>query len=921
LPALLERLRGLVQRDREATSAVVKLGPFGSYNALSWNYLRLSRNVYGHPVGYRCIEIIGNNFCRPTFEVRKPGTQEPLESHELLDALNHPERRAVSQGAKPGQMGRSGTNMQRTWSRDLELNGRSFWVLMQGRDGLGNTGPVTGFKRLIPQRVTVVANMEDELLGFIYQPRAGGRMALLPEALLYLRFPHPEREFDGMPPALVAGLAAEVDMGAARFNADLLSNDAGMPGYLVVEGLSRDKFREWKASWDAGEYPGKIRFLGPPGQGGKATFVRTAMTNQELTYHELRMDSQDDMCYAFGVPKVLLNPSDTTFTNQNTAMLGLWRYNVLPKWTIVADDLTIQLGEPLGVEVGVNLDDIEELQEAEDAKVQRASTLLQLDAIVINEWREDQGLDPLPWGDYALSFLRQLTAPAAAGIPAELSTQIMAGMGGGVIQPTDEAIQKALQQRRQALRQVGASPALLALTKAYQPRVRLSKAVTLEVPQLEMAAVPAIRTKDGRLAHWRRWDRRVRSHEAVMSRRMRRFLDRQRRVTVARLRAAGSKSLSKALAASAWWDEARWTRELAEEAKTALADVVDSFGAATADQFGADWDPEADDVTGWVDANGDRIGDQVNKSTFRWLSGLITDRLASGDTLSALADAVDSWFADRADSRPDTIATIEVVPAANAGGAFAAVQASAAQDGYAWTKMWVTAGDDQVDEECDSHDGEEVDLADDFDGGDVPGDVHMGCRCTTVYLRSDAGDGDDSGPGGGDGGSKAAPFLKYSPSQSRDQGGKFADEGGGQSASSSTGYASTRQLNKARRLAMETAKSAPVPTEADRQAHEERVARSNRQSGDDRGSSKDRAARSEFLVDKFGDGEQCPCVYCGRVLTADTVSADRIYPGAEGGRYIRANVIPACRTCNSSRQAGNFFDLARVSWGKIGKVA
>lgn len=49
------------------------------------------------------------------------------------------------------------------------------------------------------------------------------------------------------------------------------------------------------------------------------------------------------------------------------------------------------------------------------------------------------------------------------------------------------------------------------------------------------------------------------------------------------------------------------------------------------------------------------------------------------------------------------------------------------------------------------------------------------------------------------------------------------------------------------------------------------------------------------------------CEYCGRAEPANPtiqqiMNVDRIMPGAEGGRYVPANVTCACRSCNSQKR-------------------
>ena len=127
-------------------------------------------------------------------------------------------------------------------------------------------------------------------------------------------------------------------------------------------------------------------------------------------------------------------------------------------------------------------------------------------------------------------------------------------------------------------------------------------------------------------------------------------------------------------------------------------------------------------------------------------------------------------------------------------------------------------------------------------------------------------------------------------------------------------YVSSGSLARTRRIVMEAAINAPVPTEADAIAHAERLTRNARNNGDDRGSSYARRARSEWLIAHYGNGKFCGCMWCGRKLTMDTVSADRFYPGSEGGSYRRENVGPACVSCNSGRADKDFFAKS-ARWG------
>jgi HK97 family phage portal protein len=384
-------------------------GAQGIFYAQSWEFQRIWSTVYGNPTGYRCVEAISSNISRPPWMIMKAGTKWPqhghedqFENHPLLDVLNAP---------GPGV---SGTAMQRSIARDLELCGKAFWVKVPN----AFTGQVGNLRRLPPQRVTVVGNQDDELLGFVYTDRSGRRSAILPENIVYLRYPHPERIYDGMAPALMAGLPAETDTASARFNRDLLHNDGAIPGYLVMQGLTPDQFAEWKSQWESGALPGKTRFMG----GDQATYVKVGQTNQELTYQELRRSSQDDILRAFGVPRaVAFDTADTTYANADSERAMFMQQNVLPKWVVIADEITLQLGADYNVRVGFDLAGIDELQDSRDAIVSRGTTLLGWKAMTINELRQQLGWPPVEWGDEPVAPEQPMSAvplqPGAGNAP------------------------------------------------------------------------------------------------------------------------------------------------------------------------------------------------------------------------------------------------------------------------------------------------------------------------------------------------------------------------------------------------------------------------------------------------------------------------------------------------------------------------
>lgn len=71
-----------------------------------------------------------------------------------------------------------------------------------------------------------------------------------------------------------------------------------------------------------------------------------------------------------------------------------------------------------------------------------------------------------------------------------------------------------------------------------------------------------------------------------------------------------------------------------------------------------------------------------------------------------------------------------------------------------------------------------------------------------------------------------------------------------------------------------------------------------------RGSAESRRRRKVFLLQRDGDGTVAPCAlrfdeHCTITVTIETMTVDRIKPGALGGTYKRDNIRVACMSCNS----------------------
>ncbi len=403
-PSLVDRLRLLWKGPTGSGMFYLGAGR-GQYVGQSWDFVRVSNSVYGNPTGYRCIEAIATNFSRPPWAVFPAGTDWPSVGEAKPIEGDHPAVKLLKQP----NLFTSGTMMQYLIGRDLELTGKAFWFKDRKGPLLGLKSPPTSLRRLPAQRVTVIGNQDHELLGFVYTDGLGRQVPILSENVLYFRYPHPERVYDGLAPALIAGLPAETDTASTKFNKRLLDNDSALPGYLMLDDLSPDDFAQWKQIWESGSEPGKTRFIG--GQQGK--YFKVGQTNQELTYGELRQDSQDDVMRAFGVPRaVAFDVSHETYANAEREQSIFMQQNILPKWTMTCDEATLQLvpDYPEPFVIGLNLSGIEELQGSRESFIDREVKMMLVKAKTINEFRRAMGWPDVAWGNEPQAPFQQMSA-------------------------------------------------------------------------------------------------------------------------------------------------------------------------------------------------------------------------------------------------------------------------------------------------------------------------------------------------------------------------------------------------------------------------------------------------------------------------------------------------------------------------------
>ena len=56
--------------------------------------------------------------------------------------------------------------------------------------------------------------------------------------------------------------------------------------------------------------------------------------------------------------------------------------------------------------------------------------------------------------------------------------------------------------------------------------------------------------------------------------------------------------------------------------------------------------------------------------------------------------------------------------------------------------------------------------------------------------------------------------------------------------------------------------------------------------------------RSQWWKRQIADGK---CHYCGNIVSPEEMTMDHIVPVSRGGRSVKGNVVPCCKSCNNEK--------------------
>ncbi|MFF8467919.1 phage portal protein [Streptomyces griseus] len=684
-------------RDRHP----ITVAAIGGQQSLTLAVDAEARGYSNSAVAYRCVAAIADNGSSVPLVVRRPDGSE-IEGHEVAHLFNKRPNPLMSARVFKSLLLQQG-----------ELAGQAFVWLDRGETG---QGPVAEM-HIVFDQVDVIVDKPiaqrpttADVIGFVIRRADGTQVPVLPEEMLWLRYPHPFEPLGCLAPWKAARHAVDMDAYAREWQRSSYKNGATPAGVVYVGEMDEPEFAATKAAWrssmQGAQNAGKnLLVRGAPGSQGKGgiAYQRITLTAEEMDYLDSRMANAAEVMQAFGVPHDYL-AAGTTYENRAAAKTTLWSDTVTPKLEIVGSEIDRVLLPSDREEAEFDLSGVDALQESRTAVVERTVSLVDSDVLMLDEARADIGRDPLPAGAGAvtLSAYRALFQPQTTPAEARLDA---GALEGAVFRAVESVLAPVVARMTQV--DGPSAPRRVELTRADDdtPSSPSLAEINAAYDELEAAGVRAVRAlaKDQRERVLRDFDRLMkkpqRSGEWLAEVRTEACaLAREQQLTLAPpdldvVPAARATDMDVATG-PAGWEERIKVREIFDggywrrATRAALRPFVERAWRRGAVSISPSFDLDEPDVAAALADRIDELAGQVTATTEQVLrSQLLAHGVAEGESVPQLRARIQAVFSNLGDFRATMIARTETV------GGYSQASFLAALDQGAVRKTWVSTDD------------------------------------------------------------------------------------------------------------------------------------------------------------------------------------------------------------------------------------
>ncbi|MER6103611.1 phage portal protein [Streptomyces sp. NPDC001832] len=681
-------------RDRRP----ITVASIGGQQSLTLDLDAEARGYANSAVAYRCVAAIADNGSSVPVVVRRTDGSV-IEQHPVAQLFNK----------RPNpQM--SGRVFKSLLLQQAELAGQAFVWLDRGETGMGDVAeahPVFDPVDVIVSKPLAQRPTTADIIGFMIRRLDGVQVPVLPEEMLWLRYPHPFDPLGCLAPWKAARHAVDMDAYAREWQRSSYKNGASPTGVVYLGQMEEQQFNAAKAAWrssmtgpaNAGK---NLLVSSPPGGGTPVSYARVGLTAEEMDYLESRMANASEVMMAFGIPHDFL-AAGTTYENRSAAKTLLWSDTIKPKLELIGSEIDRILLPSESEEAEFDLSGVDALQESRTAVVDRTVSLVDSDVLMLDEARADIGREPLPAGAGRLTisaYRAQYNMP-----PPRLNERLdVTELEAAVHRAVADVLAPVVARMTQA--DAPATPRRLELTRADDnPSSPSLDDINAAYDDLEAAGRSAVRAlaKEQSARVLRDFDRLMkkpqRSSEWLSEVRAEACaLAREQTIILAPpdldvVPAARATDMDVATGPDGWEERIRareifdpryWRRRTAEVLRPFVERAWRRGGVSIAPSFDLDEPDVADALADRID----ELAGQVTATTEQVLrSQLLAHGVAEGESVPELRARIQKVFTNLSDFRATMIARTETV------GGYSAASHMAALDRGAVRKTWMSTDD------------------------------------------------------------------------------------------------------------------------------------------------------------------------------------------------------------------------------------
>lgn len=521
----------------------------------------------------------------------------------------------------------------------------------------------------------------------------GGKLTVPQQDFLVIKNINPNSNERGYSVLEALRDVAETDFYIARWNKNLMKNDAQPSGIVKLpQGALLDEKqqeilrKEVQDAMGGYENAHKVTILG-----GGAELEQTALNPKDLDFNNGRAFNRDLLLAIIGTPKTLLGlDNGVTKATAETAERIFAKYTLEPILEQVCEWLNEYLVPAFGDNLWLGFHPL--------ASEDREQVLNELDRgynrwLTTNEARAQVGLDPINGGDYIYMPLSNLPMVGGTQNPAKAQEGLhyikvkgtsMFGRVGYVAPKKAGYIKSRIAHRGAYKKLLGEEAADKVASKVAEKLEQKNAGKVLKI------AVKGF-TPEQKLAHWQGYVERKRAQDNNFAKLFASIFEKQKQLVLNNIKNHGAKGAEFKVSAH----DLMFEKEAEIKATVAIIEpqyyALVTEGLAMAGEMLGMEPAQITDIPAlmeWIKKVADKYGTSVTETTYDQLAGILQSGLQNGDGIYELGNAVEDYFGTVAPARADMIARTE------------SARAMTASEAYAWDSYgikaveWYLAGGD-----------------------------------------------------------------------------------------------------------------------------------------------------------------------------------------------------------------------------------